>query len=309
MATKPGSFIWMDSKFVPWNKASIHPTANTVQYGMGAFEGIRVNVGKKGSSIFRLHDHTDRLFQSAQILGMKIPYTKDDLNQAQIETVIKNNMPSVYIRSFIYYGNENLGLHEEFLKAHVMIAVWDFGTYLALSNPDEGLKLHVSSFTHAQVNSQMCNAKACGYYVNPILAIKEAKEAGCDDALMLDSQGCVAEASTSNVFSVKKGILYTPTDISILRGITRDTVFSIAKDLRLELVVKNISRDEMYIADEIFITGTALEIKAVSQVDGRKIGTGFRGPITKKIQNYYHKIVSGLIPKYSTWLTPIKLKK
>lgn len=301
MGTKPGSWIWMDGAFIPWDKASIHPLSNTVQYGMGVFEGLR----SYEKNIFRLHDHTERLFQSAHILNIKIPYSKQDLNQAQIEAVEKNNLPASYIRPMVYYGSEYLGLHASDLKTHVMIAVWDMGDYIPVSSPDEGIKLGVSSHSRIHINSLLCKAKACGHYINSILAYKEAKAAGFDDALMTDAAGCIAEASSSNVFIVKKGVVYTPTDVSILNGITRDTVFSICKELGIQLITKNITRDELYISDEMFVTGTAIEIKAVAEVDGRKIGNGLRGPITKSIQNFYQELIAGRNPTYSSWVTSV----
>lgn len=298
---KKGKFVWMDGKFIPWDKASVHLMSNTVQHGMGIFEGIRLYIGEKGPSLFRLHDHTDRLFQSAKILNIKMPYTKNQLNDAQIEAARKSKTHSAYLRTMIYYDEEDFGPFAEGQKAHAMVAVWEMGAL----HPEKGLKLHTSSFTHIQVNSIMCKAKASGNYINPILSIQEAKAAGYDDALMLDTQGCVAEASSSNVFIVKNGVLYTPTDVSILPGITRHSVLSIAKDLNLECVVKNITRDEVYGADEMFLSGTATEIKPVINVDNRKIGKGSRGTITEKIQQSYHEIIYGLNPKYSAWLTQV----
>ncbi len=302
---KTGKYIWMDGTFVEWEKAGIHPMSNTVQLGMGVFEGLRMNAGKNGSSIFRLQDHTDRFFQSVQILNMQLSLTKDQFNNAVIETAKKNKIASGYLRPLAYFGAEEMGPYAQGMKSRVLIAEWEMGDVYSSKETENGLRLHTSSFRHLPVTSVMCRAKATGNYINPILSIHEAKAAGYDDTLILDAQGCVAETSGANIFIVRKGVIYTPTELSILLGITRNSVFSIARDLNLELIVKNITRDEVYTADEMFITGTAVEIQAVCDVDGRKIGTGSIGTITKKIQQSYHKITRGLDEKYSDWLTPI----
>lgn len=300
--TVNGKYIWMDGTFVQWDKARIHPMSNSIQYGIGIFEGLRSFSGKEGNFIFRLQDHTDRLFQSAHILGMKIPFTKKQLNEAQIETVKKNKILQAYIRPYVYFGEENHGFHSVNLKVHAMIAVFEMKSEL---DPEKPIKLHSSSFIHAQANSQMCRAKSSGNYLSGWQAFNEAKAVGYDDALIFDQQGHVTETSGANVFIVNKGVLYTPTETNILPGITRNTVFSIAKDLNLELVVKTITKDEVYIADEVFITGTATEIQSVSFLDTKKIGSETTGPITRKIQKAYKDIVSGSNSKYINWLTPI----
>jgi branched-chain amino acid aminotransferase len=297
--------IWMDGKFVEFDDAAIHPLSNSVQYGMGAFEGLRTYFAKGKTRIFRLHDHTNRLFDSVHILGISMPYSKEELNKAIVETVRKSQLPTGYIRPMVYLGWEAFGLHATNLSTHVMIATWDMGEYLPPAKKDAGLRLHTSPYARINPSSSLGKAKASGHYINSILAYRDAIDSGYNEAVMLDSQGCIAEASSSSIFIVKNGAVYTPPDVSILLSITRDTVLHICKDLKLELVLKNITRDEAYTADEMFLTGTAAEIKAIGEYDNRRIASGLRGPITKKIQDAFQKIVSGTNTKYSKWLTAV----
>jgi branched-chain amino acid aminotransferase len=297
--------IWMDGNFVAFEDAAIHPLSNSVQYGMGVFEGLRCYSVDDRAAIFRLHDHTNRLFESAHILDIQIPFTKAAINEAIMDTVRKNKMKSGYIRPMVYLGWEYFGLHAQNLTVHVMIATLRMGEYLRTAMPDAGLKLRTSSFQRIHPSSLMAKAKACGHYVNSVLAYREARSSNCDDAIMLDSNGCIAEASSSNIFIIKNGIVYTPTDVSILLGLTRDTVLHICEDLKLKVVTKQMTRDEAYTADEIFVAGTAAELKAVSEYDNRKIGSGLRGPVTKSVQDAFHNIVSGNDARHANWLTKV----
>lgn len=304
-ANQVDTVIWMDGTFVPFQDASIHPLSISVQYGMGVFEGIRVYAAGSTGMIFRLKDHTRRLFESAHILDIKIPYSQDEVNQAIVDTVRQNKMISGYVRPMVSLGAEYFGLHAQNLSVHLMIAALRMGEYLITANADAGLRLRTSSYARIHPSTLMCKAKACGHYLNSILAYREARYSGHDDAIMLDSQGGIAEASSSNVFIVKNDVVYTPPEFAILLGITRDSVMHICKGLNLPLVVKSITRDEAYTADEMFVSGTAAEIKAVGEYDNRKIGTGLRGPVTKKIQEEFKHIVSGQNTNYSAWLSGV----
>ncbi|MGH8550055.1 MAG: branched-chain amino acid transaminase [Methylococcales bacterium] len=297
--------IWLDGQWLAWREAKVHVLTHTLHYGVGVFEGLRAYKGEQGTSIFRLREHTDRLFRSAHILNMKIPYDKETLDRVQRDAVRKNNLDSAYIRPMCFYGAEGMGLRADNLKVHVMVAAWEWGSYLGQENMEKGLRLRTASNTHNHINSVMCKAKANGNYMNSILALQEAIQAGYDEALILDHEGCVAEGSGENIFIVRKGKLYTPELTYALEGITRDTIFTIAESLGLGVIEKRITRDEVYIADEAFLTGTAAEVTPIREFDNRIIGSGGRGSVTEKLQSLYFDTVYGRANDHRDWLTPV----
>jgi branched-chain amino acid aminotransferase len=297
--------IWLDGEWLPWREAKVHVLTHTLHYGCGVFEGLRAYPTSRGAAIFRLRDHTDRLFRSAHIMNMAVPFDKDTLDQAQREAVSRNHLASAYIRPMCFYGAEGMGLHAKNLKVHVMVAAWEWGNLLGAENTACGIKVRTSSYTRNYVNSVMCKAKANGNYLNSILAVKEAVECGCDEALLLDHEGFVAEGSGENIFIVRRGKLYTPDLTSALEGITRETLCTIAAEEGLEVVEKRITRDEVYVADEAFFTGTAAEVTPIRELDGRTIGNGGRGPITEKLQALYFDYVHGRRDDHAEWLTPV----
>ena len=297
--------IWLDGNLVPWREAKVHVLTHTLHYGMGVFEGVRAYQTQSGTAIFRLQDHTDRLFRSAHILNIPIPYDKETLNQAQCLVVEKNNLDTAYIRPMCFYGSEGMGLRADNLKVHVMVAAWSWGSYLGAENMEKGIKVKTSSYARHYVNSMMCKAKANGNYLNSMLALQEALSVGCDEALLLDTDGYVAEGSGENIFIIRDNIIYTPDLTSALDGITRDTVFHLAQELGISIREKRITRDEIYVADEAFFTGTAAEITPIRELDGRSIGLGSRGLITQRLQTLYFDQVYGRRDFHSEWLTPI----
>ncbi|PLY14761.1 MAG: branched chain amino acid aminotransferase [Sedimenticola sp.] len=298
-------WIWMDGEMVPWRDAKVHVLTHTLHYGMGVFEGVRAYHTDKGPAIFRLQDHTDRLFRSAHILGMKIPFSREQLNNAQIEAVKKNNLDSAYIRPMCFLGSEGMGLRADNLQVHAMVAAWEWGAYLGEENLRNGIRVRVSSFTRHHVNITMCRAKANGNYMNSMLALKEALDDGYDEALLLDTNGYVMEGSGENLFIVRNGVIYTPDLTSALDGITRRTVMTLCEELGIPVVEKRITRDEVYIADEAFFTGSAAEVTPIREVDRRSIGSGTRGPITERIQSLYFDQVQGRRSENSEWLTHV----
>jgi branched-chain amino acid aminotransferase len=298
-------WIWLDGEMVPWRDAKVHVLTHTLHYGMGVFEGVRAYETPKGTAIFRLHEHTKRLFNSAHILGMKMPYDYDTLFEAQRKVVSENNLKTAYLRPMAFLGSEGMGLRADNLKVHVMVAAWEWGSYLGAENMEKGIRIRVSSFTRHHVNITMCKAKANGNYMNSMLALQEALTCGYDEALLLDNEGYVAEGSGENVFLVKDGVIYTPDLTSALDGITRNTVFEFAQELGIPMVEKRITRDEVYIADEAFFSGTAAEITPIREVDNRMIGAGGRGPITERIQSMYFDQVAGKRDQKPEWLTLI----
>jgi branched-chain amino acid aminotransferase len=304
MADRDGE-IWMDGQFVDWRKANIHVLTHTLHYGMGIFEGVRCYETGSGSAIFRLKDHTQRLLNSAKIFQMNIGYSKEELMQAQLETVRRNKLKSCYIRPIVWIGSERLGIATNNNKIHMAIAAWPWGAYLGEEGLAKGIRVKTSSFTRHHVNVSMVRAKASGYYINSILAHQEVCGMGYDEALLLDTEGYVSEGAGENLFIVKSGRLFTPDLASCLDGITRDSVMTIAKDFGIEIVEKRITRDEIYCADEAFFTGTAAEVTPIRELDDRSIGEGHRGPITEKIQACFFEAVSGRAPKYQGWLSPI----
>ncbi|MGA1272558.1 MAG: branched-chain amino acid transaminase [Burkholderiaceae bacterium] len=304
MADRDGE-IWMDGQFVDWRDANIHVLTHTLHYGMGVFEGVRCYETSSGSAIFRLKDHTQRLLNSAKIFQMKLGYSKEELMQAQLETVRRNKLKSCYIRPIVWIGSERMGIATNDNKIHIAIAAWPWGAYLGEEGLAKGIRVKTSSFTRHHVNVSMVRAKASGYYINSILAHQEVCGMGYDEALLLDTEGYVSEGAGENLFIVKSGRLYTPDLASCLDGITRDSVMTIAKDFGIEIIEKRITRDEIYCADEAFFTGTAAEVTPIRELDDRTIGEGRRGPITETIQTCFFDAVSGKAPKYQSWLSPI----
>ncbi len=295
--------IWYDGKMVPWRDATTHVLTHTLHYGMGVFEGVRAYNTAKGTAIFRLQDHTDRLFRSAHILGMHIPFTREQVSQAQIEAVRQNKLESGYIRPMAFYGSEAMGISAKNLSVHLIVAAWPWGAYLGKEALEHGIRVKTSSFARHHVNITMCKAKANGNYMNSILAHQEAAQDGYDEALLLDVDGFVAEGSGENAFIVRHGKLYTPDLTSALEGITRDTIVQLADEIGLPLVEKRITRDEVYCADEAFFTGTAAEVTPIRELDGRAIGNGDRGPVTAKLQSMYFDCVTGKALRHGEWLT------
>jgi branched-chain amino acid aminotransferase len=298
--------IWMDGRMVEWRDAKIHVLSHTLHYGCGAFEGVRAYNAKGGTAIFRLHEHTERLFNSAKILRMKIPFSMQQVMDAQREVVRANALESCYIRPLIWIGSEKLGVSPKGNTIHLMIAAWPWGAYLGEEGMKRGIRVKTSSYTRHHVNITMTQAKAVSNYTNSILANMEVTEEGYDEALLLDASGFVSEGAGENLFVVKGGVVFTP-DLSAgaLNGITRNTVFAICQDLGLKLVEKRITRDEVYICDEAFFTGTAAEVTPIRELDRIELGAGSRGPITEKIQTAFFDIVNGRNPKYAEWLTRV----
>ncbi|GAA3967044.1 branched-chain amino acid transaminase [Allohahella marinimesophila] len=302
MADRDG-FIWMDGEVVPWREANVHVLTHTLHYGAGVFEGVRAYRTEQGTALFRLEDHTNRLFDSAHILNMKMPFSKSEISEAQLAAVRANDLASAYIRPMVFYGAEGMGLRASNLQVHVMIAAWEWGSYLGEESVAKGLKVRTSSITRHHPNIAMTRAKANGQYINSMMALNEALASGCDEALMLDPAGYVAEGSAVNFFMVKNRVLYTPQLTSCLNGITRNTMFRLADELGLHVVEKPITRDEVYIADEAFFTGTAAEVTPIRMLDERQIGEGKRGPITEKLQSLYYDVVKGRRDDYAEWLS------
>ena len=298
--------IWMDGELVEWRDATIHVLSHTLHYGCGAFEGVRAYNTVNGTAIFRLADHTERLFNSAKILRMKLPFTREQLNEAQLEVVRVNKLESCYLRPLVWIGSEKLGVSPKGNRIHAMVAAWPWGAYLGEEGMQRGIRIKTSSYTRHHVNITRTQAKAVSNYSNSILANMEALDDGYDEALLLDASGFVSEGAGENIFLVKGDEIYTP-DLSAgaLNGITRNTVLHIAKDLGIEVVQKRITRDEVYIADEAFFTGTAAEVTPIRELDRVEIGIGSRGPITEKIQSAFFDIVNGRNPKYAHWLTKV----
>jgi branched-chain amino acid aminotransferase len=298
--------IWMDGQLVDWRDAKIHVLTHTLHYGCGAFEGVRAYKTDKGTAIFRLHEHTERLFNSGKILRMKIPFTIEQVEEAQKAVVRENKLESCYLRPLVCIGDQKLGVSPKGNTIHVMVAAWSWGAYLGEEGLARGIRVKTSSYTRHHVNITMTQAKTVSNYTNSILANMEATDDGYDEALLLDSAGFVSEGAGENIFVIKDGVVYTP-DLSAgaLNGITRKTVSAICADLGLKLVEKRITRDEVYIADEAFFTGTAAEVTPIRELDRIEIGRGYRGPITEKIQSAFFDIVNGRNPKYAEWLSKV----
>ena len=298
--------IWFNGKLVEWRSATTHVLTHTLHYGMGVFEGVRAYETPDGPAIFRLQDHTKRLFNSAKIVGMQLPFTEEQINRAHIDVVKANNLASCYFRPMAYYGSGKLGVAPKQDDVQVILAAWAWGAYLGEEGMRKGIRVRVSSFTRHHPNVTMIKAKANGNYMNSIMANTEATRDGYDEAILLDAQGYVAEGSGENIFTVRDGVLYTPALDVALDGITRRSVIAIASEMGLKVVEKRLTRDELYVADEVFFTGTAAEVTPIREIDGRQIGIGERGPITAEIQQRYFDIVQGKNPKYRDWLTYVK---
>lgn len=298
-------WIWYDGKMVPWRDATTHVLTHSLHYGMGVFEGVRAYKTAQGTSIFRLKEHTDRLFNSAHIFGMKMPFDRETLMQAQLAAVRDNKLESGYLRPMAFYGSEAMGISAKTLSTHVIVAAWPWGAYLGKEALENGIRVKTSSFTRHHVNITMCRAKASSSYTNSILAHQEAAQDGYDEALLLDVDGYVAEGSGENIFIVKQGKLYTPDLTSCLEGITRDTIIQLAAEIGVPVIEKRITRDEVYCCDEAFFTGTAAEVTPIRELDRRTIGAGKRGPITTQLQAMFFDCVTGKAPKHQDWLAHI----
>jgi branched-chain amino acid aminotransferase len=305
MADRDG-VIWYDGKLVPWREATTHVLTHTLHYGMGVFEGVRAYKTAKGTAVFRLAAHTDRLFRSAHILGMAMTQDKEAINNAVCAVVHENKLESGYIRPMCFYGAEGMGLRADNLKVHTIVAAWSWGSYMGDDGINNGIRVRTSSYNRHHINITMCRAKANGQYMNSMLALREAVACGCDEALLLDTEGYVSEGSGENIFLVRDGVMVTPELTSALDGITRATVMQLAADLGIQVIEKRITRDEVYIADEAFFTGTAAEVTPIRELDGRRIGNGQRGPLTEKLQTMYFDLVHGRSSKYPEWLTLVK---
>ena len=295
-------FIWMDGEWVDWREAKVHVLTHTLHYGMGAFEGVRAYETDQGPAIFKLEEHTERLFNSTRILGMKIPYDSKTLNQAQREVITRNSLKSAYIRPMCFYGSEGMGLRADNLKVHTMIAAWEWGSYLGEDNMKNGIRIRTSSYVRHPAHPSLSGAKTNGNYINSMMALKEALDHGFDEALMLDIDGYVSEGSGENIFVIKDGVIFTPHLTSALPGITRDTIVTLAKSLGYEIIEKKLSCDEIYASDEAFFTGTAAEVTPIRDLDGNQIGQGMRGPITEKLQSLYFDCVHGRNTDFMHWI-------
>ena len=296
-------FIWLDGKLIDWNQAQIHVLTHTLHYGLGVFEGIRCyKCQDKRSAVFRLKDHIRRLFDSAQAMMLEIPFSKDEIYQAVIETLKTNGQKEAYIRPIVFIGDGTMGLYPGENPIRVSIITWEWGSYLGKEGLKQGIRAKISSFTRHHVNIMMTKTKTCGNYVNSILAKLEVVKAGYDEAIMLDTEGYVCEATGENIFIIRDEVLKTPPLTSVLPGITRDSIITLAQDLGYKVEEKRFTRDELYIADEAFFSGTAAEVTPIREVDDRQIGEGKPGPITQKIQKLYFDVVKGKIEKYHYWL-------
>ena len=303
MADRDG-LIWFDGEMVPWREAKVHVLTHTLHYGMGCFEGVRAYQSSEGPVIFRLQDHTQRLMRSAHILGMAMPYDAETLNDAQRLVVRENGLSSAYIRPMAFLGAEGMGLRSDNLSVHVMVAAWEWPSYMAPEAREQGIRIRTSSYTRHHVNITMCKAKANGNYINSMLALNEAMTCGYDEALLLDNEGYVSEGSGENLFVVSDGVLFTPELTSCLDGVTRRTILAFARELDIPVRERRMTRDEVYIADEAFFTGTAAEVLPIRELDNRLIGPGHRGPITQRFQQMYFDAVEGRREQNLEWLTP-----
>ena len=296
-------FIWFDGKMVPWREATVHVLTHTLHYGMGCFEGVRAYKTDTGPAIFALDAHTTRLLDSCKVLAMRIPWNKQQLMDAQVAAVRDNKLDSAYIRPMVFYGSEGMGLRADNLSVRCIVAAWEWGSYLGQDGLEKGIRIKTSSYTRHHPNIAMTKAKANGQYINSMVALGEAMRDGYDEALLLDPEGYVAEGSGENIFVVRDGVIYTPETTTALNGITRKTIFKLAADQGLEIISKRITRDEVYIADEAFFTGTAAEVTPIAELDNRPIGSGSRGPITERLQSDYFDLVHGRNEKYLDLLT------
>lgn len=298
--------IWMDGELVPWREAKVHVLTHTLHYGMGVFEGVRAYETSDGPAIFKLEEHTRRLFNSAKILRMELPWDQQTINEAQKTVVRENGLDSAYLRPMCFYGSEGMGLRADNLSVHGIIAAWEWGAYLGSESLEKGIRIKTSSYTRHHVNIAMCKAKANGQYMNSMLALQEAMQDGYDEALLLDVEGYVAEGSGENFFIVRDNQIHTPDLTSALDGITRRTVMELAAEIDVPVIERRITRDEVYIADEAFFSGTAAEITPIRELDNRTIGAGTRGPVTTRLQKMFFDAVAGKSDKHRHWLTPVR---
>jgi len=298
-------FIWYDGEMVAWRDATTHVLTHSLHYGLSVFEGIRAYDTDIGTAVFRLREHTDRLFNSAHIYQMPIPYDRQSIMDATLEVVRRNQLASCYIRPLVFYGSEKMGVSPKGAKVHVAIAAWPWGAYLGEEALAQGIRVKISSYARQHVNVTMPRAKVASTYANSILANTEALEHGYDEAILLDTDGFVAEGSGENIFIVKDGALYEPEIASALTGITRASVHAVAADLGIAVHTRRLTRDDLYIADEAFFTGTAAEVTPIREVDNRRIGAGSRGPVTEKLQKAFFDAVQGRNPKYHHWLSKV----
>jgi|TARA_B100000809_G_scaffold261979_1_gene311963 branched-chain amino acid aminotransferase len=295
--------IWMDGELVDWRDAKIHVLTHTLHYGMGVFEGLRAYATDQGPALFRLQEHTERLNNSAHIMRMKMPFSTEELNEAQQLVVSANKLETAYLRPMVFYGSEGMGLRADSLKTHIMIAAWEWPSYMSDEAKEQGIRVRTSSYTRHHVNISMCKAKANGHYINSLLALQEAQDCGVDDALLLDNEGYVQEGTGANLFIVRNGIIYTPELTSCLDGITRRTIMQLAEECGYEIREKRLTRDEIYIADEAFFTGSAAEVLPIRELDGRQIGKGSCGEITTVLKDLYFDVVQGKSEAHKGWLT------
>lgn len=298
-------FIWYDGNLVPWRDATTHVLTHSLHYGLAVFEGVRAYNSDLGTAIFRLEEHTTRLFNSAHIYQMKIPYDRETIMQAQREVVRRNALDSCYIRPLVFYGSEKMGVSPRGAQVHVAIAAWSWGAYLGEEALKQGIRVKISSFARQHVNVTMPRAKVASTYANSILANAEALDNGYDEAILLDTDGFVAEGSGENIFIVKDGILHEPEIASALTGITRSSIHALAADLGIQIITRRLTRDDLYIADEAFFTGTAAEVTPIREIDQRVIGQGSRGPVTEKLQKAFFDAVHGRNAKYHHWLSKV----
>lgn len=299
--------IWFDGEMVPWRDAKVHVLTHTLHYGMGVFEGVRAyQTDTMGTCIFRLKEHTDRLFNSAKIMNMPMPWDRGVINEAQRRVVRENNLKSCYLRPMVFLGSEGMGLRADGLKTHVIVAAWEWAAYLGAEGMEKGIRVRTSSFTRHHVNISMTKAKANGQYINSMLALREAVDCGYDEALLLDPEGYVAEGSGENFFMVREGVIYTPELTACLDGITRASVIRLARDAGYEVREKRITRDEVYICDEAFFTGTAAEVTPIRELDNRPVGNGDRGPVTTVLQKMFFDVVHGRNHNHTEWLAPVE---
>ena len=305
MAVKESEKIWLDGKLIPWQDAHVHVLTYSLHYGLAAFEGIRCYKGERGPAIFRLHEHVDRLFTSCHITLMSIPFGKKEIADAIRETVVANKLEECYIRPLVFIGNGDMGLYCPDNPVRVAIIAWPWGAYLGEEGLKHGIRAKVSSFTRHHVNVSMTRAKISGYYVNSILAKREVKAGGYDEAILLDTEGYVSEGTGENIFLVRNGVLKTTPLTSILEGITRNSIMQLARERGMTVMEERFTRDELYIADEVFMTGTAAELTPIRELDDRKIGSGTPGPVTKDLQTAFFEIVHGRDKKHAAWLSPL----
>jgi len=304
MAERDG-LIWMDGELVPWRDARVHVLTHTLHYGLGVFEGIRAYHTEQGPAVFRLPEHVRRFFDSAKILGMTLPWSREEVAAACVQAVRENGLQSAYIRPMAFYGAEGMGLRADSLRVHLIIAAWEWGSYLGAENMERGIRVRTASFARHHVNVSMCRAKANGHYINSMLALQEAVSCGYDEALLLDTDGFVAEGSGENFFLVRDGVIHTPELASALAGVTRDAVMTLAREAGYEIRERRITRDEVYVCDEAFFTGTAAEVTPIRELDDRVIGGGSRGPVTTDLQERFFAQVEGRREAHPEWLTPV----